>query len=70
MRELSRASGLGISTVREILHARSDPTLMTLLAVCDALHLKSLDELLGPTQLEQLQTQSPPDQLTLDLESA
>jgi len=47
-RELARAAGLGIGTVRDLLEGRSDPTLGTMLALVEALELASIEELLAP----------------------
>ena len=47
-RELARVSGLGIGTVRNLLLGKSAPSLLTMMALVQALDLRSLDELLGP----------------------
>ena len=53
-RGLAREAGLGIDTVRDLLAGRSDPSLSTLLALADALDLRSIDELLGPLPTESI----------------
>lgn len=47
-RGLAAATGLGIGTVMDLWAGRSDPTLGTLLALAEALELRSVEELLGP----------------------
>ena len=40
--------------MRDLLAGRSDPSLSTLLALADALDLRSIDELLGPLPTESI----------------
>jgi transcriptional regulator with XRE-family HTH domain len=63
-RSLAAETGLGIGTVMNLWAGRTDPALSTMLALVDALGLRSIDELLGPlgtqTMLE-LQQQASAD---------
>ena len=47
--ELQRTAGLGDKAVRDIETGAHGPTLSTLLALCAALRLYSVDQLLGPS---------------------
>ena len=47
-RSLAAKIGLGIGTVMDVWAGRTDPTLSTMLALVEALELRSIEELLGP----------------------
>lgn len=47
-RALADRSGVSYGAVGDLWHARSDPTLSTLLRIVDALGLSSIEELLAP----------------------
>lgn len=53
-RALATKTGLGIGTVMDLFAGRSDPSLSTMLALVEALDLRSIEELLGPLSTESM----------------
>ena len=53
-RALASKTGLGIGTVMDLFAGRSDPSLSTMLALVEALELRSIEELLGPLTTESM----------------